>query len=271
MTRFLAAGIIVIGLLVGSYFVLAKHGSIQSTTANNPTNSTPDKNTTAALLANSTLRFQANQGQVDKKVDFVVRNGSTTIFFTPNTVVYSFPLDDKTSSNKAAPPTANDNSSPPTKYLAVIQSFVGAGINTSVTGLDPLDTKINYMIGNSDQWQENIPTYSAIKYNQLYKGIDFVCGGTGKDGLKFTYVVAAQADYKQIKVLVQGIKKLSISDSGELVIETVAGNFNLRKPSVSQIIDGTKKELPAGYVIDKNTFGFVISGINLNQPVVIET
>ena len=42
-----------------------------------------------ADLSKLPMTFQENKGQVDEVVKFLIKNGSTTIFFTPEEVVYS--------------------------------------------------------------------------------------------------------------------------------------------------------------------------------------
>jgi hypothetical protein len=91
----------------------------------------------------------------------------------------------------------------------------GANTNPQIVGVDELHGKSNYFIGNDPrQWRTEIPTYSKVKYEAVYPGVDLVYYGTQGHQLEYDFVVAAGADPRQIKLSFAGMDKLEL-DSRE--------------------------------------------------------
>jgi hypothetical protein len=74
-----------------------------------------------------------------------------------------------------------------------------ANRNAKVSGIDELEGKSNYFIGNdSAKWRRNIPTYARVKYQEVYSGVDLVYYGNQRQ-LEYDFVLAPGADPKQIR------------------------------------------------------------------------
>ncbi len=110
-----------------------------------------------------------------------------------------------------------------------------------------------------------VKSYEQIVYQQLYKGIDLKW--YNKEGhLKYDYIVAAGADYHQIRLEINGAKKISVRKNGALVIKTPLGELIEQAPLVLQ----NGRQLPAAWVLDHNQVSFRIDGIDPHYPVVID-
>jgi hypothetical protein len=73
-------------------------------------------------------------------------------------------------------------------------TVVGADAHARVTGAGPVPGKANYFIGKDPaKWHSGVPTYSRVKYEALYPGIDLVYYGEQRQ-LEYDFVVAPGAD-----------------------------------------------------------------------------
>lgn len=231
--------------------------------------------TAQQLLSSVPLSFQKNEGQVDEQVEFLVKNGSTTIFFTPKEVVYSIVIgaefDNKNLDNREDL-GGSDKLEQESRTIQVIrQLFINAKDDVVVEGGEELGGKVNYFIGNDqDKWVRNASTFSHIIYKELYQGIDLVYSGK-TSLLKYEYHIQPQADYSQIRVKVEGVNKILLSGDGVLVLETETGNIGLKAPDTYQIIDGNRVSLASEYqLFGEDEYGFVVNGHNPDYELIID-
>ena len=125
------------------------------------------------------LTFEANVGQTDSQVRFLSRGPGYTLFLT---------------SSEAVLVTGKD------KALVARMKLAGTNPAPQVRGLDELASKSYYFIGNDPaKWQNKVPNYARVRYQDVYPGIDLVYYGN-KRQLEYDFVVAPGADPKPIKL-----------------------------------------------------------------------
>jgi hypothetical protein len=91
-------------------------------------------------------------------------------------------------------------------------------------GLEPLQTRTNYFIGNDPaKWHTDIPNYARVVYQGVYPGIDLVYHGSNGQQVEYDFVVAPGADPGQIQWTVQGAKDVILDNQGNLVLTTSSG------------------------------------------------
>ena len=57
-------------------------------------------------------------------------------------------------------------------------SFPGSNPNVQIQPLNPLTTTVSYFLGNDPaQWRPDVPVYGAVRYVDLYPGVDLVLDG----------------------------------------------------------------------------------------------
>ncbi|MBN4072345.1 SBBP repeat-containing protein, partial [bacterium AH-315-F03] len=198
------------------------------------------------------LRFVENRGQAGAGAKYHVQGASHTVLFHENKIVLK-----------------RDESQ--TAKNEIILRFAGANQSPSVFGVDKLAGVAHFYKGeNPDKWRTNVPTYSAVKYSELYPGIDMAY--IGDDGtLESEFYVSPGANYHQIKLDYQGIKSKKIREDGSLVIATELGDLIEKTPYVYQDIDGERVEIESEYVILSDaTVGFELSAYNDELPLVID-
>ncbi len=92
--------------------------------------------------------------------------------------------------------------------------FAGGNQTPAVTGLgDPTGFVNDY---RHDKSLEAIPSYSRIKYDNIYEGIDLVVGLGPKGGVKYDFMLGVDANVSDIVLEYSGFDMFSIEE-GELV------------------------------------------------------
>ncbi len=134
-----------------------------------------------------------------------------------------------------------------------------------------LQGKVNYLFSSDlSHWHTDVPTYSRIRYRQIYPGVDLVFYGN-QNQLEYDFVLAPGADPASILVDFQGVPDLSIDATGNLVGRTSGGYFELHKPIVYQEANGVRNVIDGVFsVTDGRTIGFRLGAYNRSLPLVID-
>lgn len=219
------------------------------------------------------LSFELNQGQTDEQVKFLSRGSGYSVFLNSGEVVTTLrkPVVDEKSAKSQKPETTTD---------AVLRmKFVGGNSQPVVTGLDELPGKVNYLIGNDPtKWNTEIPTYSKVKYTEVYPDIDAVFYGNQRN-MEFDFIVAPGADPKVIELAFESADKIEVDEKGNLVLDIADGKIRLDEPYIYQEIDGNKQPVTGGYVLNPKsetenpklpTVGFRIDVYDATKPLVID-
>ncbi len=219
------------------------------------------------------LSFELNQGQTDEQVKFLSRGSGYSVFLNSNEVVTTLrkPVIDEKSAETRKRKTAAD---------AVLRmKFVGGNSQPIVAGTDELPGKVNYLVGNDPKkWNTEIPTYSKIKYTEVYPDIDAVFYGNQKN-MEFDFIVAPGADPKVIELAFEGADKIEVDEKGNLVLDIADSKLHLDKPYIYQEIDGNKQPVTGGYVLNPKsetgnsklpTVGFRVDGYDTAKPLIID-
>jgi hypothetical protein len=155
------------------------------------------------------LSFEANEGQTEPRVDFLARGPGYVLFLTSQEAVLRLQdSDDRAyqSSNRARMGLRRTRKS---AESVLRMQIVGADPNVNTAGIDKLPGYSNYLIGkNPANWRTNIPTYSAVKYEHVYAGIDLLYHGNQRQ-LEYDFIVAARAQPERIEVCFQGARAKS--------------------------------------------------------------
>jgi len=157
------------------------------------------------------------------------------------------------------------------KAAIVRVKFAGANTSSRITGLEVLETSTNYFVSrDKKEWRSRIPNYARVKYEEIYRGIDLVYYGSQRQ-LEYDLRLAPGADPKQIKLSFEGADKVSIDDSGDLVITTPVGEIRQRPPTVYQEYAAEHNDIATRYVvIDNDKIGFEIVGYDPSKTVIVD-
>ena len=248
----------------------AKPGSVQQVSADQALSKLP-------------LYFIENRGKLDSRVAYYVQGRDKTLYFTSRGIVMSL-----TGRNQAgvseeggiqpasySPGPDRPASGPELQRWVVAADFVGANPNVKPEGLDLGTTAISYFSGPSNKWRTGLNTYAGLIYRDLWPGIDLVYSGS-VDRLKYTFLVNPGADPGRIRLAYRGADRVTISDAGELAVETPVGGFRDERPYSFQEVEGWRHEVTTTYTLLSNgpdgavTYGFKLGHFDSNRPLVID-
>lgn len=225
------------------------------------------------------LYFIKNEGQLSKQVKFYEKGGGHSTFFTNKGVYLSLVKGKKRDKNLSdvSPPKTNPE---PMMMAELVKLMpVGANKNTEIVAEGTLEGKVNYFTGtDAGKWKTDIPTYKAVVYKELYKGIDMKFYGNNSQ-LEYDIIVKPAADPSRVRLSYEGIENLQVTANGELKIGLKGGDIIQRKPVVYQKILGKMVKVEGRFKIlnqksgndyTQFAFGFEIGSYNKNYPLVID-
>jgi Beta-propeller repeat len=137
-------------------------------------------------------------------------------------------------------------------------------------GTRPLAGRVNYLRGrNPDQWQRNVPTYAAVRYQQLYTGVDAVFYPSDR-AFEYDLVVAPHADPSRIAIAFDGSSKVKLDSSGNLVLEAGGRRMIQRKPTAYQEVRGHRVSVDARYRLSEGRVTFVLGQYDSAEPLTLD-
>ena len=220
------------------------------------------------------MRFEMNQGQHDARVKFAARGAGYGLMLTGDAAVLTLRGVGKTGlAASSATPLEGDREATPTRTKATVirTSLLNANRAPVVRGDQELPGRSNYFIGNDPrQWRTDVPNYARVVYRQVYRGIDLAYYGDSRR-LEYDFNLAAGADARSIRMRIAGAKGLRVDSSGDLIIETPAGELREQTPIAYQEVNGIRREVDARYVVwSKDQVGFALGRYDRNEPLVID-
>jgi len=247
------------------------------------------------------LYFIQNNGQVDEKVKFYEKGSGHATFFTKEGVYLSLHKEaevnksvmeqgNRVAVNDRGEGVSSDNDAQP----AIIKlKPIGANKDPEIIAENKQEGKVNYFIGNDpNKWKTNIPTYQAVVYKEIYKGVDMKFYGNNQQ-MEYDIIVKPGADPKMVKFSYEGVEGLKVTQEGDLEItlhssSPLVGEGNgegakliQKKPYIYQEIDGKRVEVDGEFKILNLTpdprslnpifsYGFQVASYNKSYPLVMD-
>ncbi len=203
------------------------------------------------VFQNKPLFFEKNMGQFDSEVDFVSRNDNLNLYLSSGHAKISFdPLDKK-------------------NYIKII--LLDTDQIPQSKGVNQKQGKINYFSGQEKEtWQHNIPLYEKVTYQSVYPGINLLYyGNNGK--FEYDFIVAPYIDYRIIKLKFEGIEKMELNGTGDLLLYTEQGTIVQKAPLVYQENNYEKQIIESQYLLtDNNQVSFQIADYDETRPLIID-
>jgi len=180
---------------------------------------------------NQPLRFEANLGQRDPRVQFHSRGQGYDLFLTSTEMVLA--LNRPNQQAPQLPPRPGDPPPPPRDMFALRMQLVGANPLAQLTGQHQLAGVSNFLIGNDrTQWRTNVPNYSRVAYSNVYPGIDMLYYGTNARQLEYDFTVNPGANPALIQLAFLGPSSVSLDPQANLVLPTTFGNVLEHAPII---------------------------------------
>jgi hypothetical protein len=227
-----------------------------------------------AGYANSPLKFEENQGQTAREVRYVSHGTGYELFLTPREAVLALHparRPDPSPMHRMAYSQMQSDGRKGEKTAVLRMRLANANKGTKVVGIDPLPGRVDYFLGNdSTKWRTNIPSYSRVKYADVYPGVDLVFDGNQRR-LEYDFIVAPGADPKAITLNLEGARKLRVNSRGDLLVTVGGGQVQLQKPLVYQQIGGERREIAGNYAITgDHHVSFEVAKYDSCEPLIID-
>lgn len=153
---------------------------------------------------------------------------------------------------------------------ALRMTIVGADPDAPVAGQDQLPGRVNYLVGSdSSRWATDLSTFGAVVYDDVYPGIDAVYRGDGGE-LEYDFVVAPGQDPADVSLRFEGATSQRLDEHGDLIFELATGEVRHQAPVAYQDVDGTRRDVPAEFVLDGNEVRFRLGAYDPGRALVID-
>src|SRR5271154_5219725 len=199
------------------------------------------------------LFFEPNHGQTDPSVRFLSHSGRHSLYLTDDaTVITMIAGKIQKGQNFASVNPPKPGKSDKLVESAVRIRMVGANPHPTMTGLDPLKARVNYLVGDKANFHPNVETYARVKIANVYPGVDIIHYGS-HNTLEYDIVAAPGADTSKIKFSIEGAAKTTTDKDGNILIATAAGVVIMRQPVIyQQRADGSRIPVDGGFVLAKD-------------------
>jgi hypothetical protein len=202
----------------------------------------------SADAVRSSLRFEENRGQVDRRVRYLARSSALNVYLTEEEAVIVF---------------ADES--------AVVRLRLIGAAKTAPLARMRLQGTSNYFIGTDpSSWLTEIPGHAQVVYQGAYEGIDWVFRGNGSQ-LEYDFVVAAGSDASNIRMRIAGADSVEVTDSQELAVNVAGRRFYLNKLRAFQTVNGEQSDVPVRYEVQgTDAVGFQLGNYDVSRPVTID-
>jgi hypothetical protein len=209
----------------------------------------------AAVLANLPLSFEANVGQADAAVHYLAHGAGYALGLTDTGAVLDLHQGNARGQD-----------------ALIRMELVGGNPTPQAVGLDQQAGHSNYLIGNDpSQWHTDVPLFGRVEYQQVYTGIDVVYYGNDQHQLEYNFVLAAGADASQIGLHFDGTQGLAVDNQGNLVLHLAGGDLVQQAPVIYQDAGGVRTPVAGGYVLHGDgTVAITLGGYDPTQAMVLD-
>jgi fibronectin type 3 domain-containing protein len=223
----------------------------------------PQGVTVATVHGRLPIRFEPNVGQADPSVQYLARGDGFSVGLTGRGAVLALAAD------QPRRPAGRSRIPADTAFLHI--DPVGAVHRPVLRAERRQESVSNYFIGNDrSKWRSNVANYGAVRYQQVYPGIDWVVYGN-PDQLEYDLVVSPKADPRRIRFQVGGADSLALDEQGNLLIHAGGHTLSQLKPVLYQVVaDGSRRSVAGRYVLDGASFAFAVGDYDHGRALVID-
>ncbi len=217
--------------------------------------------------------FIENRGQWPEEVRFLARTPGMQTWVTNSAIVYDL--------YRIGPPSAvpsSEAAAPGKTGIEVSAIREGHSIRMQLGGraaeISPgqkLDEYHNYLYGNDpDQWYAGVPLYAELRHRDLQPGIDTrLYFEQGR--VRYDYVLKPFADPHSIRLRFDGVDRIAIDRSGELLLSTSLGELRHRGLYAYQRIGDAEHPVECAFrLLPDGGVGFEIGTYSQAHDLVID-
>lgn len=150
---------------------------------------------------------------------------------------------------------------------AVLARFEDANPGAPI-GLGPSCYESNFFVGEEARWRMGVPSYSAVRYEDLYDGVDLIY--RWEVGLKADFFLDPGIDPGVIRFQYEGAGTPTIDGDGNLILSTAAGDVVDLAPYGYQGKEADRKDVAVSYRKNGEGMGFSVGSYDPTKPLVID-
>ena len=213
-------------------------------------------------------RFIENGGQWNEAVKYRADIPGGKVYFESDR--FTFDLYDVETTNRVfSAHSGNPNPMPPPEKLKChAYQMIFKGGKALPFGEKAFETNYSFFIGDDPaKWAGNLKGYEAVRYAEIYKGIDLKVYSNAV--LKYDFIVKSGASPDAIQIEYSGVRP-QVNTKGELEISTSVGDVLESKPFAYQIIDGLITKVECRYIITDNVLSFELGNYNEELELIID-
>lgn len=213
------------------------------------------------------VTFSENKGQWPDQVFYRTSLSNSTIFTETNGVTYVV----WTGAPHAHHATTEEHPIHEEDFVmhAYKMSFVGGEASQAI-GKKTFPFYENYFLG-SDQskWASNVAVHEQVILEEIYPKIDFRFSGGGQ--MKYDFLVEPGGNPMRIKLQYTGQNDMRLTDEGNLIIETVAGEMMEEAPYAYQLVNNELVEVACHFKLKDGQVSFAFpEGFNKKHQLIID-
>ncbi len=210
------------------------------------------------------IHFTQNRGQWEPQVVFRAQMRLSTLFIEKD--CFTLVLQHPDNENLQHPHHHHD------KHTYRQHSYKINFLNSNTAAIDgenQADGYENFFLGNDpSRWTSRVPSYYAVRYIELYDGIDLLVH-TAENAMKYDFIVAPDANPDQISMQYEGADNLRLHE-GNLLVKTSVLDIVELAPYAYQLIDGKEVAVPAQYRIKDNIVRIEIGAYDRSRELIID-
>ena len=157
-------------------------------------------------------------------------------------------------------------------------SFVNSNTNAIITANQPASNYINYYTtGTSEAGITNVHHYKKVLYQNIYPNIDveFILSDEKKCGnFKYNFIIHPGGKVSDIKLQLAGCSSNSLTDNGNILIETAYGNIDESIPMSYQLdANNNQQTIAASFITHNpklNTYGLSVGTYDTSKTLIID-
>lgn len=203
--------------------------------------------------------FRANVGQWDESLRYRSVSSHSSISFQNDRITFGMRRTPDLKFEDMVTDVNRETRETRSQFLVWELNFKNSNPNVIITPDQSVDSRVNYF-GPKQTEGKRIPAYEALRYNDLYQGIDLSFYNTEEGSLKYDLIIKPGADMAQVEFDYEGVEGLQVTEDGKLLVETAWGTFSEDKPYSYQIIDGKEVEVDVRYAVIDNSLRYELHG-----------
>ncbi len=206
---------------------------------------------------NLPIRFEVNVGQAPAEIEYLARGDGYTVALTQQAAILG--LRPARALSRAA------------LAARLRLSLLHARTQPSLRPERQQSSVSNYFVGSDpSKWHSNIANYAAVRYEQVYPGIDWVVYGNPRQ-LEYDFVIAPRSDPRRIVLRIEGAQSLSLDENGDLLVKVRDVTLRQLKPVVYQSADdGTRHNIESRYVLTHQHVAFALGKYDHSRELIID-